>query len=182
MARATPTSPERTLPRFPVFGKRPLVEEVLFRGILYPSVKQLGYPRLALWGTSLFFGLIHSNLMTFVPLTVLSLLLVWLYERTGNLLAPILTHLKDAGLGHISEIADAELPHTPRGCPFQAWSVGEALRLDRVVLAERERVGTRTSVRLNVRKKETACIPLVVLQSKVEAVPGKVEPRAVAVI
>ena len=70
----------------------PFVEEVLFRGILYPSVKQLGYPRLALWGTSLFFGFIHSNLMTFVPLTVLSLLLVWLYERTGNLLAPILTH------------------------------------------------------------------------------------------
>lgn len=25
-------------------------------------------------------------------------------------------------------------PHTPRGCPFQAWSVAEALRLDRVVL------------------------------------------------
>jgi glycogen debranching enzyme len=28
-------------------------------------------------------------------------------------------------------------PHTPRGCPFQAWSVGEALRLDQVVLKER---------------------------------------------
>ena len=39
-----------------------------------------------------------------------------------------------AGLGHISEIADADPPHTPRGCPFQAWSVGELLRLDRQVL------------------------------------------------
>jgi glycogen debranching enzyme len=39
-----------------------------------------------------------------------------------------------AGLDHISEIADGDLPHTPRGCPFQAWSVAEALRLDRVVL------------------------------------------------
>jgi glycogen debranching enzyme len=48
----------------------------------------------------------------------------------------VLAHLEQAGLGHISEIADAEVPHTPRGCPFQAWSVGEALRLDRVVLAE----------------------------------------------
>ena len=36
------------------------------------------------------------------------------------------------------EIADAEPPHTPRGCPFQAWSVGEALRLDRQVLAPAE--------------------------------------------
>lgn len=50
-------------------------------------------------------------------------------------LTPLLAHLDDAGLGHISEIADATAPHTPRGCPFQAWSVGEALRLDLVVLA-----------------------------------------------
>jgi glycogen debranching enzyme len=57
-------------------------------------------------------------------------------EARGKFLAPILAHLEEAGLGHISEIADAESPHTPRGCPFQAWSVGEALRLDRVVLAE----------------------------------------------
>ena len=57
-------------------------------------------------------------------------------EARGKFLAPVLAHLEQAGLGHISEIADAEVPHTPRGCPFQAWSVGEALRLDRVVLAE----------------------------------------------
>jgi glycogen debranching enzyme len=41
-----------------------------------------------------------------------------------------------AGLGHLPEIADGDPPHAARGCPFQAWSVGEALRLDRVVLAE----------------------------------------------
>jgi predicted glycogen debranching enzyme len=49
-------------------------------------------------------------------------------------LAPLLDHLDQAGLGHVSEIADADPPHTPRGCPFQAWSLGELLRLDRVVL------------------------------------------------
>jgi glycogen debranching enzyme len=49
---------------------------------------------------------------------------------------PLLQHLERAGLGHISEVADAELPHAPAGCPFQAWSVGEALRLDKVILAE----------------------------------------------
>jgi predicted glycogen debranching enzyme len=43
-------------------------------------------------------------------------------------LAPILAHLEQAGLGHVSEIADAMPPHTPRGCPFQAWSLGELLR------------------------------------------------------
>jgi predicted glycogen debranching enzyme len=51
-------------------------------------------------------------------------------------LQPILDHLHDAGLGHISEIADAEPPHTPRGCPFQAWSLGEVLRLSLNVLRD----------------------------------------------
>jgi glycogen debranching enzyme len=50
-------------------------------------------------------------------------------------LDPFLQHLEQAGLGHVSEIADAEPPHLTRGCPFQAWSVGEILRLDRVVLS-----------------------------------------------
>ncbi len=48
-------------------------------------------------------------------------------------LSPLFDHLATAGLGHVSEIADAEPPHTPRGCPFQAWSVGEALRIDRLL-------------------------------------------------
>jgi predicted glycogen debranching enzyme len=56
-------------------------------------------------------------------------------EARRRFLDPLLEHLPRAGVGHISEIADAEPPHTPRGCPFQAWSVGEALRLDLKVLA-----------------------------------------------
>ncbi len=56
-------------------------------------------------------------------------------EARARFFAPLLAHLNDLGLGHLPEIADAEPPHTPRGCPFQAWSIGEALRLDRDVLA-----------------------------------------------
>jgi predicted glycogen debranching enzyme len=56
-------------------------------------------------------------------------------EARRRFFEPLLEHLPQAGLGHISEIADAALPHAPRGCPFQAWSVGEALRLDLSVLA-----------------------------------------------
>jgi glycogen debranching enzyme len=40
-----------------------------------------------------------------------------------------MAELDRLGLGHLPEIADAEAPFTPRGCPFQAWSVGELLRL-----------------------------------------------------
>jgi predicted glycogen debranching enzyme len=55
----------------------------------------------------------------------------------ARFLKPILDHLDNAGLGHVSEIVDAEAPYTPRGCPFQAWSLAELLRLDRVVLAQK---------------------------------------------
>ncbi len=57
-------------------------------------------------------------------------------EARRRFLDPLLTHIHDAGLGHLPEIADAESPRRPAGCPFQAWSVGEALRLDRRVLVE----------------------------------------------
>ncbi|TMB12791.1 MAG: glycogen debranching protein [Deltaproteobacteria bacterium] len=57
-------------------------------------------------------------------------------EARERFLAPLRRHLDEAGLGHVSEIADAEPQHLPRGCPFQAWSVGELLRLDQVVLAQ----------------------------------------------
>jgi glycogen debranching enzyme len=56
-------------------------------------------------------------------------------EARSRFVAPLIEHLNHAGLGHVSEIADADQPHTPRGCPFQAWSLAELLRLDRVVLA-----------------------------------------------
>ncbi len=70
----------------------PAAEEVLFRGILYPWIKQSGFPRLALWGTSLLFAAIHANLATFLPLFVLAIALALLYEKTNNLLAPITAH------------------------------------------------------------------------------------------
>lgn len=38
-------------------------------------------------------------------------------------------HLNEAGIGSISEIFDAEMPHHPRGCVAQAWGVGEILRV-----------------------------------------------------
>jgi glycogen debranching enzyme len=56
-------------------------------------------------------------------------------QARDRFLQPLLAHLSSAGVGHVSEIADAEPPHAPRGCPFQAWSVAEALRLDLDVLA-----------------------------------------------
>jgi glycogen debranching enzyme len=58
-------------------------------------------------------------------------------EAHERFVAPLLAHLDQAGIGHVSEIADGDAPHTSRGCPFQAWSVAELLRLEAEVLAGR---------------------------------------------
>ncbi len=70
----------------------PVAEEFIFRGVLYPFVKQLGYPHFAWIGVNFLFALIHMDAAALVPLFVLALALTWLYEKTGNLLAPIAAH------------------------------------------------------------------------------------------
>lgn len=120
---------------FMAVAAAPIAEELLFRGILYPTFKKLfwrahlprtarrlryglypwlrrrgwrqqalwvrgrvcaglrrGWPCYAVFSSSLLFGAVHLNTMTFVPLTFLALVLTWLYETTDNLLAPILAH------------------------------------------------------------------------------------------
>ena len=76
----------------------PVVEEIFFRGIFYPAVKQAGFPRLALWGVSLLFALIHANVVTFIPLFALAVVLTLIYERTNNLLSTISAHALFNGL------------------------------------------------------------------------------------
>ncbi len=51
-------------------------------------------------------------------------------DARRRFLAPLNAHLRGCGLGHVSEIADGNAPHTPRGAPFQAWSLGELLRVE----------------------------------------------------
>ncbi|MCY0385961.1 glycogen debranching enzyme N-terminal domain-containing protein [Robbsia sp. Bb-Pol-6] len=51
-------------------------------------------------------------------------------EARARFVAPLDAHLREAGLGHLSEIADGDAPHTPRGAPFQAWSLAERLRIE----------------------------------------------------
>jgi predicted glycogen debranching enzyme len=56
-------------------------------------------------------------------------------EASTRFLTPLLRHYEASAPGHVAEIADGDAPHTPGGCPFQAWSVGEALRLSDSVLS-----------------------------------------------
>jgi len=67
----------------------------------------------------------------------------WLRVRGGSMeaksearrrfLAPLQAHLATAGIGHVSELVDGAPPHAPGGCPFQAWSLGELIRIERML-------------------------------------------------
>jgi len=64
-------------------------------------------------------------------------------EARERFLATLQGQLAVAGLGHLTEVADGDAPHAPQGCPFQAWSVSELIRLERVVLADERQSGKR---------------------------------------
>ena len=70
----------------------PLFEELLFRGFLLPSLTRY----LPLWGSilisSFLFAAVHLSLSEVLPLTVLGIVLGFVYSRSRNLLAPILLH------------------------------------------------------------------------------------------
>jgi predicted glycogen debranching enzyme len=48
----------------------------------------------------------------------------------ARFLDPLYAQLDHAGLDHLCEIADGDAPHAPAGTPFQAWSLGELLRIE----------------------------------------------------
>lgn len=56
-------------------------------------------------------------------------------EKAALILAPLLQHMREAGMGYISEIFDGDSPHQPGGCIAQAWSVAEIARAYRLVFA-----------------------------------------------
>jgi len=49
-----------------------------------------------------------------------------------DFLLPYANHLREAGLGSVSEVHDGDPPHTPGGCPMQAWSVAAAIKVWRL--------------------------------------------------
>lgn len=67
----------------------PVIEELLFRGMLYPAwARQWGWIRGAI-ATSLLFALIHPNVFAQF---FASLIYIGIFRRTGSLRAPIIVH------------------------------------------------------------------------------------------
>jgi membrane protease YdiL (CAAX protease family) len=70
----------------------PVLEETLFRGVLYRALRRQ-WPFLpAAMGSGLVFAAGHLSAGAFPPMLILGILLAYLYERSGSLLAPAVAH------------------------------------------------------------------------------------------
>jgi membrane protease YdiL (CAAX protease family) len=70
----------------------PVVEEMLFRGVVLRSFLQQYDRRQAIWGSALLFGVAHLNIYQFVVALGTGLVLGWLYERSRSLIPCIALH------------------------------------------------------------------------------------------
>lgn len=70
----------------------PFMEELVFRGFLYGVAKRFTHWSYAAVAAAMFFAIVHGNVMSFLPLTLLGLLFTAAYEKSGNLLVPMVMH------------------------------------------------------------------------------------------
>ncbi len=70
----------------------PLCEEIVFRGYFYPVLKKFGGAWPAAVCSSLVFAAAHGSLAALLPLFLFGGLLVFIYEKSGSIWAPIAVH------------------------------------------------------------------------------------------
>ena len=71
----------------------PIMEEYIFRGLIFKRLRNRFSVRRAIVSSALFFGIYHGNLVQMIYGTLRGLLLAYLYEKYGSLKAPILAHM-----------------------------------------------------------------------------------------
>lgn len=71
----------------------PIMEELLFRGIIYNRLKQFNDKAIAAYIGAIIFGVYHLNLVQGLYTFILALLLTYVYEKHKSLWAPIIMHM-----------------------------------------------------------------------------------------
>ena len=70
----------------------PIVEEILFRGLLYGALEKRWGFKGAIVGSAILFAMIHLQFVGFLSILVLGVLFAWARHRTNSLGLPILLH------------------------------------------------------------------------------------------
>lgn len=70
----------------------PVIEEIFFRGFLYPAFRRVFGVWPAIIISSAIFGIFHANVWLMVPISLMGGVMAYLYEKEGSLAAPIAFH------------------------------------------------------------------------------------------
>lgn len=71
----------------------PICEEIFFRGFFYRVLRSKFNIRIGILVSSIIFSFLHGEPVGFLPIFLLSIMLTYLYEKTGSLVAPITAHI-----------------------------------------------------------------------------------------
>ena len=87
----------------------PIVEEMIFRGLMYSRMKDFMTPRGALLLSSLIFGVYHGNVIQGIYGVVMGLLLVFVYEKYQTLAAPVLCHIGANAVSIVLQLLNVQI-------------------------------------------------------------------------
>lgn len=70
----------------------PVVEETVFRGVVYNSLSRNITRTMGIVGSALLFGAFHGNVVQMIYASIMGVVLAYVYQKYRNLFAPILLH------------------------------------------------------------------------------------------
>jgi membrane protease YdiL (CAAX protease family) len=101
----------------------PVVEEMLFRGVVLRSFLQQYDRRQAIWGSALLFAVAHLNIYQFVVALGMGLVLGWLYERSRSLIPCIALHAAyNTGTGVLAQAMGEGRDAAVASLPISVWA------------------------------------------------------------
>ena len=71
----------------------PILEEMVFRGIVYNKLKEFNKPMTSIILASIIFGIIHISYLDAIYAFGVSFMLIYLYEKYKSIKAPIVMHI-----------------------------------------------------------------------------------------
>lgn len=71
----------------------PIIEELMFRGIIYNELKSKYSNMKSILITTIFFAIIHINIIQILYALIIGFILIFVYEKYNNIKAPIILHM-----------------------------------------------------------------------------------------
>lgn len=71
----------------------PIIEELMFRGIIYNELKSKYSNMKSILITTIFFAIIHINIIQILYALIIGFILIFVYEKYNNVKAPIILHM-----------------------------------------------------------------------------------------